>query len=252
MDARMTRSGKLDMDEFYSSVPVDVWRQVLGDEMHYHHGIWKENEAWADALHNAVLSLARHVERGCAVLDLGCGWGGPASVLKETHGCSVLCVTVSRAQASYCASRGLDTLHAHLDHEIPEGAWSIGWWMESLEHLERPERALTMLRPRCKKLVIRLNTCEAESRRLFAGSMPMHSTRFYLDALERAGWAVTHVSNRRPESLRSASAWLDGLRKAGMAWPEDPHLRALWDYSLFFASAPAMYAHYPLMDIVAE
>jgi hypothetical protein len=245
-------NGQIDMDEFYSSAPADVWRQVLGDQMHYHHGIWESNEDWASALHNAVVTLARHVEHASSVVDLGCGWGGPASVLKGTLDCSVLCVTVSRTQASYCASRGFETLHANLDNEIPKGHWSVGWWMESLEHLEQPERALTILRPRCRKLVIRVNTCEIGSQRLFASSMPMQSTRFYLDALECAGWTVTHVSNRRPESLRSPFEWLAGLRRAGMACPADPHLRALWDYSVFFANAPSMYANYPLVDIVAE
>ena len=171
----MAQSGAIDLDAFYSSAPLSVWRQVLGEGMHYHHGIWQADENWDTALDNAVLSLAHHVEPAATVVDLGCGWGGPASVLTERHGCSVVCVTVSRAQAAYCASRGLDVRHVNLDEEIPDGTWAVGWWMESLEHLEQPERALAGLRPRCKKLVIRVNTCEADSRRRFAGSMPMRS-----------------------------------------------------------------------------
>jgi hypothetical protein len=248
----MAQSGPIDLDEFYSSVSLDVWRQILGDQMHYHHGIWEASEDWDTALDNAVSSLARHVEPGTTVVDLGCGWGGPASVLKAKYGCPVVCVTVSGAQASCCASRGLDTRQVDLDHEIPDGMWSVGWWMESLEHLERPEKALARLRPRCRKLVMRVNTCETEARRLFAGSMPMQSTRFYLDSLTRTGWNVTHVSNRRAESLRSPFEWLAGLRTAGMECPDDPHLRALWDYSVFFTTRPSVYATFPLMDIVAE
>jgi hypothetical protein len=248
----MTDSGPIDLDAFYSSPSLDVWRRILGERMHYHHGIWAGNESWDNALENAVLTLAHNVEPAATVVDLGCGWGGPASVLTEKRGCSVLCVTVSGAQAAYCASRGLETRHANLDAEIPDGTWSVGWWMESLEHLEQPERALAALRSRCKKLVIRVNTCEAQSRRLFAGSMPMRPTSFYATALEQAGWNVTHVSNRRPESLRSAGEWLAGLRAAGMVSPDEPHLRALWDYSVFFTTRPSMYAAFPLVDIVAE
>ena len=248
----MSQNGPIDLDAFYSSPSLDIWRQVLGERMHYHHGIWEANEDWDTALDNAVLSLASHVEPATTVVDLGCGWGGPASVLKEKWGCSVLCVTVSRAQASYCASRGLETRHADLDHEIPDGLWSVGWWMESLEHLEHPGRALARLRPRCKKLVMRVNTCEAEPRRLFAGSMPMQPTRHYLDALKSAGWTVTHVANRRSASLRSPFEWLAGLKTADAVGSDDPHLRALWDYSVFFTTKPSMYAAFPLMDIVAE
>jgi hypothetical protein len=100
--------------------------------------------------------------------------------------------------------------------------------MESLEHLEEPEQALARLRPRCEKLVLRVNACEAAPRRLFAGPMPMWSARFYVDALHRAGWKVTHLSNRRPASVRSPFEWR---------------------YSVFFTTKPWMYASFPLVDI---
>ena len=124
--------------------------------------------------------------------------------------------------------------------------------MESLEHLQHPRRAVGALRSRCDKLVIRVNTCEMGSKRLFAGSMPMQSTRYYVDALTSAGWRVTHVANRRSESLRSAFEWLAGLKRAGIVSPADPHLRALWDYAVLFTTKPSMYAAFPLVDIVAE
>lgn len=248
----MTHIDPVDVDAFYSSPPVDVWRRVLGDRMHYHHGIWQADEDWDSALDNAVLTLARHVEPGSTVLDLGCGWGGPATVLAERLGCEVVGVTVSRAQAWSCATRGVDVRHADLDRDVPDGRWSVGWWMESLEHLEHPEQALTRLRGRCEKLVMRVNTCEAAPRRLFAGSMPMLSTDFYLGALERAGWHVRHVSNRRAEALRSPFEWLAGLCAAGLVRPDDAHLRALWDYSVLFTTKPSMYATFPLVDLVAE
>lgn len=248
----MTQIDPVDVDAFYSAPSLDAWRRILGDGMHYHHGIWEAEEDWASALDNAVLTLARHVEPGSTVLDLGCGWGGPASLLAGRLGCDVVGVTVSRAQAAYCATRGIDVRHVNLDRDMPDGHWSVGWWMESLEHLEQPEQALARLRTRCEKLVMRVNTCETAPRRLFAGSMPMLSTADYLGALERSGWRVRHLSNRRPESLRSPFEWLAGLRAAGLVDPDDAHLRALWDYSVLFTTRPSLYAAFPLVDIVAE
>jgi hypothetical protein len=52
--------------------------------------------------------------------------------------------------------------------------------------------------------------------------------------------------------VRSPFEWLGGLRGAGIVWPDDPHLRALWDYSVLFTTKPSMYASFPLIDIVAE
>jgi hypothetical protein len=243
---------RIDLDRFYSAVPIEIWRQVLGQQLHYHHGIWDSDEDWQTALENAVFTLARHLKAGDSVLDLGCGWGGPALLLRQRFGCSTLCVTVSSAQAAYCAGRGLQVRHANLDREVPEGAWSVGWWLESLEHLEQPETVLLQLRSRCERLIIRVNTSEVSPRRLFARSMPMRPMSHYLDALKRAGWRVTHLENRRAQSIRSPLEWLVGLSRANMAWPADPHLRALWDYSVSAITNPSMYAGLPLIDIVAE
>jgi hypothetical protein len=248
----MAQIDPVDVGAFYSSPPLDVWRRILGNGMHYHHGIWEADEDWAAALNNAVLTLAQYVEPGSTVLDLGCGWGGPAALLVDRVGCDVVGVTVSHAQAAYCATRGLDVRHLDLDREMPTGHWSVGWWMESLEHLEHPEQALIRLRSRCERLVMRVNTCETAPRRRFAGSMPMLSTADYLGALERSGWRVRHLSNRRTEALRSPFEWLAGLRAAGIANPDDAHLRALWDYSVLFTTKPSLYAMFPLVDIVAE
>ena len=242
----------IDLDRFYSGVPIEIWRQILGPQLHYHHGIWESDENWQTALGNAVLTLARHLKADDSVLDLGCGWGGPALLLKERFGCSMLCTTVSSAQAAYCAGLGLEVRHANLDREVPEGAWSVGWWLESLEHLERPGTVLAQLRPRCERLIIRVNTCEVSPRRLFGRSMPMRPMSHYLDALKLAGWRVTHLENRRAQSVRSPFEWLMGLTRANMAWPADPHLRALWDYSVLAVANPSMYASLPLIDIVAE
>jgi hypothetical protein len=55
--------------------------------------------------------------------------------------------------------------HRHVDlyRDVPApgGRWSVGSWIESLEQLEHPEQALTRLRGRREKLVMRVNTSEA-------------------------------------------------------------------------------------------
>ena len=74
----MTHIDPVDVDTFYSSPSLEVWRRVLGDRMHYHHGIWEGDENWASALDNAVLTLARRVDRAppCSTWDAG-GVGPP-------------------------------------------------------------------------------------------------------------------------------------------------------------------------------
>ena len=55
----MIDKGSIALDEFYSSVPIHIWRQVLGDQMHYHHGIWNSDEDWETALENTEPLLNR-------------------------------------------------------------------------------------------------------------------------------------------------------------------------------------------------
>ena len=123
----------VDLDAFYSA-DVEKVAAILGPEMHFHHGLasaevndlldrsTNAGPAAADgsvaerALADAVRILYPHIPLGSSVLDVGCGWCGPATLLAAERAASVRGLTIARAQAEFCrARRDVPTLHADVE-----------------------------------------------------------------------------------------------------------------------------------------
>ena len=60
---------------FYTDNPLSVWQSVLGPSMHYHVGG-----------NQAVRNLYPYIDNNSKILDIGCGWGGPARLLTNEKG----------------------------------------------------------------------------------------------------------------------------------------------------------------------
>src|SRR5215471_19005190 len=88
---------------FYE-LPVQFWHAALGEGLHFHLGHFPRPDiSLAESVRLAVEHLSalvphRNVAR---VLDVGCGWGGPALQLSRLWNAEILGLTVSRRQARY-------------------------------------------------------------------------------------------------------------------------------------------------------
>ena len=108
----------VDLDAFYSA-DVDKVAAFLGPEMHFHHGLASaevndlldrsadagpaatEGSVAKRALEDALRILYPHIPLGSSVLDVGCGWCGPATLLAAERAASVRGLTIARAQAEF-------------------------------------------------------------------------------------------------------------------------------------------------------
>lgn len=129
---------------------------------HLHHGLWQADESPALAQENLTRRFSEriHIQRGEAVLDVGCGMGGSAIHLARVHECRVTAITVSRVQRVWAAfsalCRGVKgrTRFRVADAEsidFPPETFDAVWVIECSEHLfDKPrffQRASRWLRP---------------------------------------------------------------------------------------------------------
>lgn len=207
------------MDAFYSG-PVDTWRAVLGDALHYHHGLFDDPEldpddaAMLTASRKAVSDLYPFLAPGSSVYDVGCGWGGPLDMLARERGCRASGVTIARTQFRHVKAMGLDVRWADAERTLPPGRVDAALFLESFEHLQAKADMLRLMRARAGRLVMRVNCQDASPPSVrFGGSMPMVSSAGLRSLLSETGWRIVHWRDRRAEAMPSIKAWDRRLRQ---------------------------------------
>jgi len=202
------------IDELYSMNDLADWQAVLSDGMHYHFGHFSGSEDLAAGVRAAVQRLYAHIPRGARVLDLGCGWGGPAAMLRDEHGCDVVGVTISRAQAAHSRARGLRVQQLDMTCDpLPTGC-DVVLLMESLEHVEDRAGFLSRLRACAPRVVFQVNCARPTSDgATFGGSMRTFTPDQLREDFRVAGWRPTAWQDMRFTSLRTAALWEENLRQ---------------------------------------
>ena len=124
------------VQEFYTQNPLKVWKKVLGPSMHYHFG--------GD---DAVRELYSYIDKDSTLLDVGCGWSGPAKLLREERNISIDTLSNSEQhQPTY-----LCDIHSF----IPTKQYHTTLFFESLTHFDDAPTVLNNLRAHTNQIVIR-------------------------------------------------------------------------------------------------
>ena len=124
---------------FYTDNPLEVWQTVLGPSMHYHVG--------GD---QAVRDLYPYIDNNSNILDIGCGWGGPARLLSTEKQCECHGVTNSKQQYNHYP---YTVSLADANTYTPDDNYDTTIFIESLCHLT--PQILTNIRPHTNKLIIK-------------------------------------------------------------------------------------------------
>ncbi|MGC1308428.1 MAG: methionine biosynthesis protein MetW [Phormidesmis sp.] len=195
-----TLKQKVNLDSFYSENSILDWQKILGDDLHYHFGYFQGSEDLQTGLKQTIRNFYPYIPLSARVLDIGCGWGGPAKMLSQERQCAVKGITVSTDQAEYCRRIGIDVSHQDVEREAIHGCYDLIFMMEALSHIYEKAELLRRLRPLASRLVLSVN-CAVDgfsgTRTTFEGSMQLCTVAELTQAVEQAGWRIQFRQNRR-------------------------------------------------------
>jgi cyclopropane fatty-acyl-phospholipid synthase-like methyltransferase len=249
------------LDAFYGE-SIDHWQAVLGQEMHYHHGIFLPGdgvsatpEIMAAAMRRAVSDLYPFIPPGAHVYDLGCGWGGPMAMLSKERGCILLGQTISHTQFRHVAQLGFPVRWGDIEQTLPPRKFDCALMLESFEHIHDKQKLLRKLASFSGRLVMRVNCQDsAPEASAFAGTMQMVSSTELRRLIETSGWTIKHWRDRRNETMLSHEGWYRQLRRLPRAVvASNPHLQEFEAWCVRVLANRSLWAeHNPLIEVVAD
>ena len=141
----------MEVDEFYDDTLPEIWKKVIGNDLHYHVG-WGEGAI----LYNAVKHLYQFIDKKSSVLDCGCGWGGTGKVLKRDMDCQVTGVTISQVQSNYISDNNLfPVVLSDLHDFTTDNIYDVCLFVESFCHLKSPQKVLSNISNVTDKIILR-------------------------------------------------------------------------------------------------
>ena len=141
----------MEVDEFYDDTLPEIWKKVIGNDLHYHVG-WGDG----DILYNAIKHLYQFIDKKSSVLDCGCGWGGTGKVLKRDMDCEVTGVTISQVQSDYISDNNLfPVVLSDLHDYITDNIYDVCLFVESFCHLKSPQKVLSNISNVTDKIILR-------------------------------------------------------------------------------------------------
>lgn len=221
-------------------IPPGVFQLLLDRHMNYSCGYYMTGEEDLDTAQLLKMDRIAHLLDLLAhdhVLDLGCGWCGPAFYYAERFGCRVTGITLSPVQRDFCLEearrRGftdrvqVDLVHA-LEMPYPPGTFDHILMLESIIHIADKEalfrRCHAVLRAGGKIFIQESHYDRASMRETYQSDPGarfvnaafgltghMVSAGEMLMTLEEAGFIPEHLENISQHYLRTLSQWLDHL-----------------------------------------
>lgn len=247
-----------DLNQFYSQNEIAHWKQLLGTPMFYSFGDFSQTKEPIEAFRNNSRNFYPFIPEKTKLLDLGCGWGGPAQLLIKEKKVNYTGVTISQSQFNYCKNQlGLNVLHGNIETMVFENDYDVVFMMESLEHIKVLTALFSKLRPVAKTLVLQTNAV-AENAAIpestFGASMTTYKLSEIKSALTAANWELIHAEDKRFQSISTFKFWEERLnRLRQQKIPFDTQLEALSGLVHSFNAHPAQWcATFPLLNIVAH
>ena len=201
------------LEKFYSDESIDVWKKVIGQDLHYHVG-WGDG----DILFNAVEYLYQFIGENKKVLDCGCGWGGTGKVLQRDLNCKVTGITNSSTQYNYIKNNVLmDVKLTDLHHYIPTDKFDVAIFIESYCHLSNAGKVLYNISEATDKIILReyhLKTNQYPEGYVNKWFMNIYRKEELISLMEQLDFYLTHQEEHYNYALEpTLDLWDNNIKK---------------------------------------
>ena len=212
----------MDLNHFYSENEIKAWETVLGEKMHYHYGV---NSEVNDVFDQAIIDLLGFIKPKSKLLDCGCGWGGPARLIKRELDCDITGITISKSQAEYI--KDFPVLLADLESFTPDTQYDVALFVESFTHVVETGEMLKRFHPYVESVIIK-DFVSDSYQSLPKWGMTIRSKDVFASELEAAGYKIQTYYEVKDFISPTIDFWMDNLKKLK---PEEitGHLRLLYD-----------------------
>lgn len=115
----------------------DMFSWMLGENMNYSCGYWKDAENLEDAENAKMDLICRKIQlrEGMKVLDIGCGWGSLGAYMRERYGADVTGISISREQIAYAKEKHPDCQWIFEDYRKLDGKYDRVVSVGMFEHV---------------------------------------------------------------------------------------------------------------------
>ena len=216
----------MSVQELYDDTSPEIWKKVIGEDLHYHVG-WGEG----DILYNAVEHLYQFIGKESTVLDCGCGWGGRAKAIKRDLHCDITSVTNSPVQYDYIKNNvPIDVTLCDLQDYSPTKKYDCAVFIESFCHLKTPEDVIKNIKDSCDKIIVRdyvLKELDYPTKYLGNWLMTIYYKEEFLSMFEKHGYKMTYCEDHYEDGLEpTVNYWLENLSKVERK-DKTPHILLL-------------------------
>lgn len=214
------------VNKFYDDTSPEVWKKVIGDDLHYHVG-WGDG----DIFYNSIEYLYKFIPEKSSVLDCGCGWGGTGKVIKRDLGCEINGVTISKTQFDYIKKNNIfDVFLDDLHKFKPNKKYDICLFIESFCHLENPLKVISNLSNYSDKILLReyhLKNSIHHKKYSDAWMMNMYSKNVIISMFNDYGFNLIYQDEHYDYGLEpTLDLWLNNLKNIDKK-DKTPHIRTL-------------------------
>lgn len=218
------------IDEFYSENETDGWKLVLNPNMDYHFGY--PRDVSSRLFEKPLLSYLNFIGDSKTLLDVGCGWGGPARTLKNNSGLDITCVTNSIKQFEFVRNE-FKVINANANNLLLDETYDVTMFIESFTHME--DKAIQSIKS--KKIIIKDFSNDVKTDYHDEWKMRFRSYSDWKSLFDKNSLKIVDYKKYDKSAFKPACEyWLENIKKLETHTPLYGQLKLLKKFCLFQVS----------------